>query len=76
MTCPRCYKDDVSIVGDTHYVCNNPVCIGPDGKRTQFYIVNDERKEFPYSQIFLRRQLKEFFKKQYLQVLTDGSTSI
>jgi len=76
MTCPRCYKSDVSIVGGTHYVCNNPECVDSTGKRTQFYIEYDGKVEFPYSQIFANRQLSSFYKKPYLKVITDGATSM
>lgn len=68
MTCPRCYQDDVSAVGDTHYVCNNPNCVDEKGRRTQFKMVTDEFVRFPYNQIFVGRAVKEFYRKPYLEL--------
>ena len=76
MQCPRCYKSDVSIVGDSHYVCNDPECVDSDGKRTQFYIATDDRKYFPYNEIFASRPLSSFYRKPYLKVVTPGDSSM
>lgn len=76
MQCPRCFQSDVSIVGDSHYVCNNPECVDDDGKRTQFYIAYDDHKRFPYSQIFMFRPITSFYRKPYLKVADAGDTSM
>lgn len=76
MTCPRCMNDDVSMVGDTHYVCNRPECVDDKGNRTQFYIVNDEYVRFPHSQIFANRDIDEFSRKPYLELKNPGETKI
>ncbi len=68
MTCPRCYKDNVSAVGDTHYVCDNPDCVDENGRRTQFKMVTDEYVRFPFNQIFVGRAVNEFYRKPYLEL--------
>jgi len=68
MQCPRCYGTDVSAVGDTHYVCNNPNCVDDEGRRTQFRLVTDEYIRFPFNQIFVGRETKEFYRKPYLKL--------
>ena len=72
MKCPRCFQSDVSLVSDTHYVCNNPTCVDDDGNRTQFYIKYDEKIEFPYNQIFVGRDKSLFYKKPYWNVTDAG----
>lgn len=66
MQCPRCFGTDVSLVGDSHYVCNRPDCVDDQGKRTQFKVVEDDRVRFPYNQIFVNRKKSDFFRKPYL----------
>ena len=68
MQCPRCYGIDVSAVGDTHYVCNNPNCVDDNGRRTQFIFITDEYIRFPFNQIFVGRKTQEFFRKPYLKL--------
>ena len=75
MQCPRCFKTDVSAVGDTHYVCNNPDCTDESGNRTQFRVVEDEKINFPYNQIFVSRAVKDFFRKPYLKLENIGLRS-
>lgn len=75
MQCPRCFKEDVSAVGDTHYVCNNPDCVDDSGNRTQFRVVNDDKVHFPYNQIFVSRGVHEFYRKPYLKLGSIGVTS-
>lgn len=70
MKCPRCFKTDVSPVGDTHYVCNNIECVDEHGNRTQFCVKQDDRVRFPYNQIFVGRDPKLFYRKPYW-VVTD-----
>lgn len=76
MQCPRCFKDDVSSVGDTHYVCNNPSCVDDNGNRTQFRKVEDDRVHFPYNQIFVTRDKSEFYRKPYLKLTDVGVMSL
>lgn len=68
MICPRCYKDNVSKVGDTHYVCNNTECVDDNGKRTQFKFVEDDYVHFPYNQIFVTKGKENFYRKPYLVI--------
>lgn len=67
MHCPKCWHEDVTPVGLSHYVCNNPDC-NTNGARTQFSVVTDEKVEFPYNQIFANRKHSEFFKVKYLDI--------
>jgi len=76
MQCPRCFKDNVSAVGDTHYICNDPNCVDDSGKRTQFKFVEDEKVHFPYNQIFITRKKSEFYRKPYLKLSRVGVTSV
>lgn len=76
MQCPRCFKTDVSLVNNSHYVCNNPNCINDDGTRTQFSIITDTKIEFPYNQIFVNRNKSEFYRKPYLVIKNEGNMSI
>lgn len=72
MQCPKCMGEDVSIIGTSHYVCNNPNCINGNG-RTQFRLIEDDRVYFPYNQIFVNRGKQEFFRKPYLQLESVGN---
>lgn len=74
--CPKCMGSDVSLVGNTHYVCNNPECIMDDGSRTQFRLVIDKKIEFPYNQIFVDRNVEEFYRQPYLQLQDVGTKEI
>ncbi len=76
MTCPICFGNDVSIVGESHYVCNNPNCKDKDGKRIQFRHVVDDRIHFPYNQIFVDRGVQEFYRKPLLEIASTGNTKI
>lgn len=76
MQCPKCFKDNVSAVGDTHYICNDPDCVDDDGNRTQFTKVEDDRVHFPYNQIFVTRSVHEFYRKPYLKLEDVGVTSL
>lgn len=73
MQCPKCMGTDVSIIGNSHYVCNNPECKN-NGGRTQFRVVEDDKVYFPYNQIFVNRGKHEFFRKPYLQLESVGNT--
>lgn len=66
MKCPKCFKTDVSSVGNTHYICNNPNCTDNNGHRTQFKIVTDTKKYFPYDQIFSNHSILDFYRNEYL----------
>lgn len=68
MICPRCMTDNTSPVGNSHYVCNKKGCVDENGKPTQFRVIYDTEKRFPYNEIFPDRKLIEFFKKPYLKV--------
>ena len=68
MKCPKCMKDNTTIISNTHYVCNEPTCIDDDGNRTQFRLVKDEKIRFPSNQLFVNRQKDEFYRKPYLNV--------
>ena len=65
MICPKCFGTDVSPVGTTHYICNNPECT-VNGARTQFKLVIDDEVRFPYNQIYVNRPKQDFFRKPYL----------
>lgn len=75
MQCPRCFKTDISAVGESHYVCNDPKCVDDSGNRTQFNVVIDDKIHFPYNQIFVSRNLREFYRKPYLKLGNVGVTS-
>jgi len=75
MQCPNCMSINVTLVGNTHYICNNKNC-NRYGKRTQFYVTQDKEVKFPYTQIFKDRQLSEFYKKQYLKIKDVGNTQL
>ena len=55
MKCPKCFSEDVSIIGESHYVCNNQACVNENGNRVQFRLVPDNKIMFPYNQIFVDR---------------------
>lgn len=67
--CPRC-MGDTSPVGTSHYVCNNPNCKTSNGMRTQFRVVYDTMTHFPYNQIFVTRNTKDFYREPYLEIAT------
>lgn len=72
MICPKCLKDNVSPIGDSHYVCNDPNCTNENGSRTQFRHVPDEKIKFPYNQIFITRKKSEFYREPYLKLEEVG----
>ncbi len=72
MQCPKCLGADISVIGDSHYVCNNPNCKMANGARTQFRRVPDERVHFPYNQIFVNRGAHEFVRYPYLELENVG----
>lgn len=72
MKCPKCMKDDTTIISNSHYVCNDPKCIDDKGNRTQFRFITDKKVKFPYNQIFVNRQVHEFFRKPYLEIEMNG----
>ncbi len=74
MTCPKCLKNDIIIVGN-HYICNNPECEQKEGKKIQFTITEDKKIKFPYNQIFVNRLKREFYKAEYLQLESVGNIS-
>lgn len=76
MQCPKCMKDDTTLISDTHYVCNNPECVNDHGGRVQFRFVQDKKIHFPYNQIFVNRRVGEFYRKPYLQIETSGVKSL
>ena len=76
MTCPICKTNNVSIVGNSHYICNNPTCVDNNGSRTQFYLEEDSRVRFPYNQIFVNRSKNNFYRKPYLKLSSVGKTEI
>lgn len=73
MTCPKCMGTDISPVGTTHYICNNPNCV-TNGIRTQFRLVIDDKVRFPYNQIFVTRSKKDFFRKPYITMASLGNS--
>ena len=75
MQCPKCQSIDVSPVGTTHYICNNPNC-NRNGKRTQFFVVPDTKVKFPYTQIFKNKTIDNFYKKQYLKIKNAGNMDL
>lgn len=68
--CPKCGNTNITKVGNTHYICNDGTCNG--GKRIQFKVIYDDKKEFPYNHIFSNRNIKEFYKTPYLQTPKIG----
>ena len=74
--CPKCFQTDLSIINNTHYMCNNPECERREGKKIQFLITEDKKMEFPFNQIFVNRLKKEFYKSKYLELGTVGNSSI
>lgn len=75
MKCPKCWQENTTPVGSSHYVCNNPRCKQPNGERTQFRIQTDPKIHFPYNQIFVGRPLKDFYRIPYLEMKDVGVTS-
>ena len=67
MQCPKCYGTDVTLIDNSHYVCNNRSCVDSKGHQTQFKIKNDEKIKFPYNEIFLTRNTNDFYRKIYIQ---------
>lgn len=76
MKCPRCFNEDISIIGESHYVCNNPLCVNKDGSKVQFQVVKDKKVNFPFNQIFVNRIRDEFYRKPYLQLENVGSNNV
>lgn len=68
MNCPRCMKDNVTPIGDSHYVCNNQNCMDDAGNRTQFQLIPDDYIRFPDNQIYVNRDKHEFYQKPYLTI--------
>lgn len=71
MKCPKCFSEDTTPIGTTHYVCNNPNCI-TNGGRTQFRQVIDDYIRFPYNQIFVGRNVNNFYRKPYLEIANEN----
>lgn len=76
MKCPKCFGEDVSIIGESHYVCNNPSCVNDKGGRVQFRLVKDGSIEFPYNQIFVNRSKEKFYRKPYLELQDVGNNNV
>ena len=76
MICPRCMKDNVTKIGDSHYMCNDPLCVDNENNKTQFLVIEDDPVRFPYNVIFSNRNKSEFFRKPYLVLSELGSKSI
>lgn len=74
--CPKCLKSDLTIINNSHYMCNNPDCEQREGKKIQFTITEDLKVKFPFNQIFVNRLKKEFYKANYLQLESVGNQSI
>lgn len=70
MKCPKCGSSNVSLVGDSHYICNESNC------KVQFNFVIDDKIHFPYNQIFRNRSINEFFRKPYLQIKNVGNENV
>lgn len=75
MTCPKCLGNDITPVGTTHYICNNPECQS-NGMRTQFRLVVDDYVRFPHNQIFVSRAKHEFIRQPYLSLASKGSVEV
>lgn len=65
IVCPKCMGNDITPVGTSHYVCNNPDCI-ENGKHTQFKIVEDTKIKFPYNQMYINRGKQNFYRNMYI----------
>ena len=76
MKCPKCLGDNTSPISNTHYVCNNPICVNDDGSRVQFKFIPDKKINFPYNQIFVNRQTNEFYRKPYLELEFTGYSNL
>ena len=76
MQCPRCMKNDTTLISNSHYVCNNPDCTSDEGDRTQFKFITDSKIRFPYNQIFVNRIKSEFYRKPYLKIENTGIKSL
>ena len=76
MKCPKCGTEDVVIINNSHYMCNNRNCCDENGQRTEFYMEEDKKINFPYNQIFVNRNKKEFYRKPYLKISSAGLTEI
>lgn len=76
MKCPKCFGENISIIGESHYVCNNPSCLTDDGNKIQFQVVKDKKIHFPFNQIFVDRIKDEFYRKPYLQLENVGSNNV
>lgn len=76
MICPRCLGNDVTPIGTTHYVCNNPNCKQEDGSHVQFRMVQDDKVHFPYNQIFVNRGVHEFYRLPYLTLPSVGVKTV
>lgn len=78
MMCPRCFKSDVTEVNSVpvHYICNDPSCVDDNGARTQFSIETDSKIHFPCNQIFVNRNINEFYRKPYLTINPEGNKSL
>lgn len=66
MICPRCGSDSTVNTKDNNYICLNSTCKTAEGRPTQFQIITDDKKYFPYNIIFKNRNLNEFYKKSYM----------
>lgn len=71
MQCPKCFGEDITPIGSSHYVCNNPNCV-ENGKRTQFRVIEDDKVRFPYNQIYVNRSKDKFYRKPYLKLENVG----
>lgn len=76
MKCPKCFGTDITPIGSTHYVCNNPDCKLSDGSHVQFRVVQDDRIHFPYNQIFVNRSVTEFYRQPYLTLPSVGVQTV
>ena len=75
MICPKCMGSDISLVGNTHYICNNPECTN-GAARTQFRFVPDDEVKFPYNEIFVSRSTQDFFRKPYIELSATGTEAV
>lgn len=75
MICPKCLGNNITPVGTTHYICNNPGCEN-NGTKTQFRLVVDDHVRFPYNQIFVSRSKQEFIRQPYLSLSSKGSVEV
>ena len=74
IVCPKCNSLNVSLVMNTHYICNNPGCADENGNRVQFKIVNDVSIKFPCNQIYSGRLNSEFYREVYIKMGSLGIT--